>query len=207
MGTAMVIGKPAPLVRAFVDALDEVIREHSPGQGLSALQRAWLACCLTAILVTNAICWARFERASRGASSLAALSWVFRHATMPWEQRFMASVRMLLRHDGLTSGSLVLDDTDHQRAKAAKTIAHVDTPRDQASGGYIWGQTLVVLLLVTPTISIPAGFAFYQPAPELSAWDQQERRLKERGVPTKQRPPKPPANPQYPTKQDLAWRL
>ena len=35
----MVIGKPAPFVSAFVDAIDEAIRVHSPGQGLSALQR------------------------------------------------------------------------------------------------------------------------------------------------------------------------
>jgi hypothetical protein len=69
MGTAMVIGKPAPLVRAFVDAIDEVIREHRPGQGLSAIQRTGLAFCLTAILVTNSICWARFERASLGTYS------------------------------------------------------------------------------------------------------------------------------------------
>jgi hypothetical protein len=207
MGTARVIGKPAPFVRAFVDAIDEVIREHSPGQGLSAIQRAWLAFGLTAILVTNSICWARFERTRLGTSSLAALSWLFRHAKIPWEQLFMASVRMLLRHYGLTSGSLVIDDPDHQRSTAAKTIAHVYKLRDQESGGYIWGQRLVFLLLVTPTISIPLGFAFYQPAPELSAWYKQERRLKEQGGPTTQRPPKPPATPQYPTTQDLALRL
>jgi hypothetical protein len=203
----MVIGKPAPFVRAFVDAIDEVIREHHPGHGLSATQRAWLACCLTAMLVTNSICWARFERASLGTYSLAALSWMFRHAKMPWEQLLVASVRMALRHYGLTSGSLVIDDTDNQRSKAAKTIAHLYKLRDKESGGSIWGQSLVFLLLVTPTISIPVGFAFYQPAPELSAWYKQERRLKEEGVPTTQRPPKPPANPQYPTKQDLALRL
>jgi hypothetical protein len=206
-GTAMVIGKPAPFVRACVDAIDEVIREHSPGPGLSAIPRAWLACCLTAMLVTDSICWARFERASLGTYSLAALSWMFRHAKMPWEQLLVASVRMILRHYGLTSGSLVIDDTDHQRSKAAKTIAHLYKLHDTESGGGIWGQSLVFLLLVTPTISIPVGFAFYQPAPELSTWYKQERGLKEQGVPTKQRPPKPPANPQYPTTQDLAWRL
>jgi hypothetical protein len=107
----MVLGKPAPLVRAFVDAIDEVVREHSPGQGLSAIQRGWLAFCLTAMLVTNSICWARFARASRGAYALAALSWMFRHAKMPWEQLLVASVRMRLRPYGRTSGSLVLADT------------------------------------------------------------------------------------------------
>jgi DDE superfamily endonuclease len=203
----MLIGKPAPFVSAFVDAIDEALREHSPGQGLSALQRAWLAFCLTAILVTNSICWARFERASLGTYSLAALSWMFRHAKIPWEALLVTSVRVILRHYGSTSGTLVIDDTDNKRAKLAKTLAHLYKLRDKESGGYLWGQSLVFLLLVTPTITIPVGFTFYKPAPELSAWYKQERTLKQQGVPTKQRPPKPPANPQYPTKQALALRL
>ena len=203
----MLIGKPAPFVSAFVDAIDEAIREHSPGQGLSALQRAWLAFCLTAILVTNSICWARFERASLGTYSLAALSWMFRHAKIPWEALLVTSVRVILRHYGITSGTLVIDDTDNKRSKLAKTLAHLYKLRDKERGGYLWGQSLVFLLLVTPTITIPVGFTFYKPAPELSAWYKQERTLKQQGVPTKQRPPKPPANPQYPTKQALALRL
>jgi hypothetical protein len=203
----MLIGKPAPFVRAFVEAIDEAIREHSPGQGLSALQRAWLAFCLTAILVTNSICWARFERASLGTYSLAALSWMFRHAKIPWEALLVTSVRVILRHYGITSGTLVIDDTDNKRSKLAKTLAHLYKLRDKESGGYLWGQSLVFLLLVTPTITIPVGFTFYKPAPELSAWYKQERTLKQQGVPTKQRPPKPPANPQYPTKPALALRL
>ena len=74
----MVLTQPLPCVIDFVDSVDEAIQEHHPGQGLSALQRSWLAFCLTAILVTNAVCWARFERASLGTYSLAALSWMFR---------------------------------------------------------------------------------------------------------------------------------
>jgi hypothetical protein len=49
------------------------------------MQRAWLAFCVTAVLGTNAVCWARFERARLGMSSLAALSWMFRHSKMPWD--------------------------------------------------------------------------------------------------------------------------
>jgi hypothetical protein len=95
---------------------------------------------------------------------------MFRHSKIPWDELLVASVRVSLRHDGLTSGSLVVDDTDNQRSKAAKTLAHLYKLRDKESGGYIWGQSLVFLVLVTPKISIPVGFAFYQPAPELSAW-------------------------------------
>jgi hypothetical protein len=62
-------------------------------------------------------------------------------------------------------------------------------------------------VLGTPKISIPVGVTFYQPAPELSAWYKQEKALTKQGVPKRQRPPKPPANPLYPTKQQRALRL
>src|SRR5215467_11007744 len=203
----MVISKPAPFVRAFVDAVDAAIRTHQPQHALSGPQRTWLAFCITAVLVTNSICWARFERASLGTYSLAALSWMFRHSKLPWDQLLMASVRVILQHHGITSGNLVIDDTDNPRSKSAKALAHLYKLRDKESGGYLWGQSLVFLLLVTPKISIPVGFAFYQPAPELSAWYKKDKALKKQGVAKPQRPPKPPPNPAYPTKQQLALRL
>jgi DDE superfamily endonuclease len=203
----MIIGKPLPFVSAFVEAIDEAIGQHHPGQRMSALQRAWLSFCLTAILITNSICWARFERASLGTYSLAALSWMFRHGKIPWAHLLGVSVRVVLEHHGITSGTLVIDDTDKKRSKSTKTLAHLYKLRDKESGGYIWGQSLVFLLLVTPKLTIPLGFTFYQPAPELSAWYKQERILKQQGVAKAQRPLKPPPNPQYPTKQDLALHL
>jgi uncharacterized protein YndB with AHSA1/START domain len=194
-------------VRAFIEAVDTAMRASQPHHAMSATQRAWLAFCVTAVLVTNAMCWARFERASLGTYSLAALSWMFRHSKIPWDHLLVASVRVLLRHHGLTSGSLVIDDTDNQRAKAAKALAHLYKLRDKASGGSMWGQSLVFLVLVTPKISIPVGFAFSQPAPELSAWYTQDTTLKKQDVPPQQRPPKPAPKPQYPTQQQLALRL
>ena len=166
----MRMGKPAPFVLAFVEAGDDASREHHPSHALSATQRAWLALCVTAVLVTNSICWARFERASLGTYALAALSWMCRHSKMPWDKLLVASVRVILRHPGLTSGTLVIDDTDTPRSKSAKALAHLYKLRDKERGGYLWGQSLVFLLLVPPTISIPVGFVFSQPAPELSAW-------------------------------------
>jgi hypothetical protein len=110
----MIFGKPAAFVNAFVAAVDDAIRAHQPSGGMSAMQRTWLAFCVTAILVTNSICWARFERASLGTYSLAALSWMFRHSKIPWDQLLVASVRVILRHHGITSSSLVIDDTDNR---------------------------------------------------------------------------------------------
>jgi hypothetical protein len=157
-------------VRALIEAVDPAIRAYQPHHAMSATPRAWLAFCVTAVLVTNAMCWARFERASLGTYALAALSWMCRHSQRPWDHLLMARVRVILRHHGIPSGRLVIDDTDHQRAKAAKALAHLDTLRDKERGGSLWGQRLVFLFLVTPKISIPVGVVFSQPAPELSAW-------------------------------------
>ena len=110
-------------------------------------------------------------------------------------------LRVILRHHGITSGTLVIDDTDNPRSQSAKALAYLYKLRDKTSGGYLWGQSLVFLVLVTPTISLPVGVVFYQPAPELSAWYRAAKALKKQGVPTKQRPRKPAPNPLYPTKR------
>jgi hypothetical protein len=132
---------------------------------------------------------------------------MFRHSKIPWDHLLVASGRVILRHHGLTSGSLVIDDTDNPRSKSAKALAYLYKLRDKESGGYLWGQSLVFLVLVTPKISIPVGVVFYQPAPELSAWSKTDKNLKRQGVPPKQRPRKPAPDPQYPTKEQLALRL
>src|SRR2546425_8665517 len=197
----MIIGKPAPFVRTFIDAVDQAIRQDHPDSGLSAMQRSWLAFCVTATLVTHSICWARCERASLGTYSLAALSWMFRPSTIPWDRLLVASVRVILRHHGITSGSLVIDDTENARSKAAKKLAYLSKLRDKASGGYLWGHSLVFLFLVTPKISLPVGFVFYQPDPELSAWYRREKKLKKQKAPKTHRPPQPAPQPPDPTKQ------
>src|SRR5206468_3630218 len=148
------------------------MRAHHPRHARSATQRTWLAFCVTAVLVTNSICWARLERARLGTYALAALSWMFRPSKRPWDPLLVASVRVILRHHGITWGTLVIDDTDNPRSTSATARADLSTLRDQESGGELWGQSLVFLVLVTPKISIPVGVVFYQPAPERSAWDK-----------------------------------
>lgn len=181
----MLMGEPLPFVQEYVEELNRVLEEVKPGQGLSALQRRWLKFCLMGIIVTNSICWAKFERASLGAYTVAALSWVFRQAKIPWESLLYLSVRLIVRKYGIQSGELIADDTDRQRSKATKRIFGVHKLKDKKSGGYIMGQCIVLLLLVTDTVTIPVGFSFYQPDPAWQAWEQQEQELKEQSVPKK----------------------
>ncbi len=132
----MLISEPLPFVKAFIETLDDALKAHAPGaRGLSAIQRHWLGFCMMGILITNSVCWARFERAGLGSWSLAALSWMFRHSRIPWERLLVGSVRVLVRRCGITEGVLSLDDTDKARSKVTKRIAHAHKMKDKPSGG------------------------------------------------------------------------
>ena len=101
--------------------------------------------------------------------------------------------------------ALVLDDTNKRRSKTTKRIAKVHKLKDKATGGFFMGQSLVVLLLVTETLTLPVAFAFYEPDPALSRWYKQDKQRKKQGLSPRQ--PKPPKNPLYPSKLELALSL
>ena len=160
-----------------------------------------------AVMVTNSLCWARFARAGLGGYSPAALSWRFRHAKLPWEVLLQRSVGVILRRHGIDAGTLVMDDTDKRRSKVTRRIAGVHKLKDKASGGFLMGQRVVFLLLVSATLTVPVGFAFYEPDPVRRAWDQRDRELKRQGIPKRQRPPEPVRDPAYPTKAEVGLGL
>jgi len=203
----MLFHKPLPFVEAFVSELNDAISKCRPGCELSSIQKWWLSFCITAIIVSNGICWAQFERASLGKYSQAALSWMFRHSKIPWEMLLEMSVRAVLKKFGITEGVLTIDDTDKGRCKITKRIFKAHKVKDKKSGGYMNGQVIVFLFLVTPVVSIPVGFEFYMPDPALTAWRKQDEELKNKKVPKKDRPAEPERNKDYPTKQQLALRL
>jgi hypothetical protein len=203
----MFIKHPIPVVKEFVDELNNALEQHQPGSRLSRLQSFWISFCLTGILMTNSVCWAQFARASLGGYSLAALSWMFRHAKIPWELLLQMSLRVMLRKYALTHGVLIVDDSDKKRCKVTTRIFKAYKLHDKTTGGYLHGQTIVLLLLVTPRITLPVALAFYMPDPALTAWNKADKQCKQQGIPPQQRPPKPPKNPAYPTKQELALGL
>jgi len=180
---------------------------HSPARKLSRGQRAWLAFCLMGILLTNTVCWAAFERAGLGGYRLGALSWMFRRSKLPWELLWQASVSWVLHQHGITEGVLVADDSDHRRAKRTLRIHGTYKIFDKKTGGYFNGQTLVFLLLVTAKVTVPVGFRFYRPDPKQTAWRQEDKRLKRRGVRKADRPAPPARDPAYPGKADLVLAL
>lgn len=206
-GYTMFIDEPLPFIKEFIDQLNEAISKQKSGRGLSLAQRTWLAFCLMGILVTNTVCWAKFERASLGNYSVKALSWMFRHSKIPWTFLLQISVKLILEEYDIKEGYLVVDESDNERSKSAKRIHHVHKLKDKSRGGYINGQTVVLLLLVTPIVTVPMSFAFYMPDPKLTAWKKQDKKLKKKGIVKKKRPPQPPLDKKYPTKQQIALNL
>jgi hypothetical protein len=203
----MWLSEPLPFIESFIEELGQGLQAHDPNLKLTATQRGWLGFCLMGIILTNRICWARFERMSLGQYKIAALSWMFRQSKIAWTMLLQIGVRVILKRYGITSGVLVTDDSDHQRRKKTPRLYKTDKIKDKGSGGYINGQNIVLLLLVTEKVSLPVGFAIYQPDPAKQAWVKADKQLQKQGVKKKARPVAPPSNPQYPTKAQLVLQL
>jgi hypothetical protein len=203
----MLIHEPALFIKTFVTDLDTALGKLKPNAKLTSLQKIWLGFCLTGMLLTNSVCWAKFERASLGDHKIATLSWMFRKGKISWGYLLSASVTLILEQYGITEGVLVLDESDRARSKRTKRIYGVHKQKHKASGGYVNGQTVVLLLLVTQTVTLPVGFAFYRPDPALKAWGKEDKRLKKEGTAKKDRPDRPERDSCYPTKTQLALHL
>ena len=203
----MIITDSASFIKNYIDDLNDRLKQYQPGAELTAIQMSWLSFCLTGILMVNAVCWAKFERASIGSYKLAALSWMFGKSKISWDFLLFTSVRLIFKKFGITGGVLVFDESDRARSKTTKRIYKTHKQKHKASGGYVNGQTVVLLLLVTDSITVPVGFKFYMPDPVVSAWNKEEERLKKKGIPKSKRPVKPALNPEYPKKIQLALLL
>jgi DDE superfamily endonuclease len=203
----MWLSQPLPFIEDFIDELGEGLQAHDPNLKLSGIQRGWLGFCLMGIILTNSICWARFERMSLGHYKIAALSWMFRQSKIPWAELLQIGVGLILKRYGITGGVLVTDDTDHQRSKKTPKLYKTHKIKDKGTGGYINGQNIVLLLLVTAKVSLPVGFAVYQPDPEKQAWVKADKQLQQQGVKKKDRPAAPSSNPQYRSKPQLVLQL
>jgi hypothetical protein len=131
----------------------------------------------------------------------------FGRAKLPWARLLQIGVGIVLRQHGIVEGVLVTDDSDHERSKKTKRLFKSHKIKDKGSGGYINGQTIVLLILVTPKVSLPVGFEFYQADPKQQAWKKEDKRLQKQGVAKKERPIAPPVNSKYPTKPQLALQL
>ena len=62
-------------------------------------------------------------------------------------------------------------------------------------------------MLVTGKVSLPVGFALYQPDPEKQAWVKEDKRLQKQGVKKSERPAELLSHPENLSKSQLVLRL
>ena len=196
-----------PFAISYVRELSGELRRGNQSDALSNTQQNWLGFCLTGLLLTNSLCWAAFERMGMGRYRIGALSWMFRRANVAWAKLIQASVALLLRRIKCKSGTLVLDDSDHRRAKQTPRIFGAHKVYDKKTGGYFNGQCLMFAVLVTDKFTIPVGFSFYRPNPVMRAWEKEDKRLTKAGVKPADRPKRPAPDPKYPSKTQIALSL
>ena len=85
----MLIKEPLDFAKEFINSVNQCIETEHPGKKMSRHQQWWLAFCITAVVLTNSVCWAQFERISLGKLTLASISWMFRRSKLRWEQLLM----------------------------------------------------------------------------------------------------------------------
>ena len=203
----MLIGENLPFIKDYIVAINEAIKQQQPEKHLTRLQCGWLSFVILALLVTNSLCWKRYERFSINKYTAAGLSWMFRKSKILWETLLQFSVLHILSVYKINSGVLVIDDTDKERSKNTTQIAKAHKIKDKKRGGYFNGQNIVFLVIVSKELTLPVGFHFYEPDPKMVAWRKEEKRLKEKNVEKRYRPPLPASNPDYPNKKEIALKL
>jgi Archaeal putative transposase ISC1217 len=195
-------------VEQYIGALSSKIALHNPSYRLSVRQSYWLGFCLTGLLLSNEINWSGYSRLSFGYYKISALSWMFRHSKVNFELLLIESIRHILSHYGIISGSIVFDDTDNERSKNAVDIHGLGKQKDKKSGGYFLGQNILFMLLVTDKVTIPIGFKFYENDPLWLKWKKEDDRLRAKKVKKADREDEPLRDyKKYPTKQMLCVQL
>lgn len=203
----MFMCEPLPFVKKYIETIDEGLTKYDPKYKLSNIQKYWLCFCIMGTLLTNTVCWAKFERMSLGVYCVGALSWMFRNCGIKWEYLLLISTKIILTRYGITEACISVDDSQRRRSKSTKRISKVYKQKDKGTGGYIMGQNIVFLLLITPLISFPVGFAFHMPDPEFKKWKENDAKLRKQGIPKSKRPRQPERKSEYPTIPELGYKL
>ena len=178
-------------IMIYVNELSGQLKLLNAGSDLSRTQKLWLSFVLSAIIVSNTICWSVFERMCNGKHKSTKLLGMFRRGVICWDKLMIASIKLIIKRYNLQAGVLLLDDSDKSRSKHVKKLHAAHKVKDKATGGYSIAQNVMFLVLVTDRVTIPLGFAFYEPDADWVAWRKEDRKLKKAGIARKDRPKEP----------------
>lgn len=203
----MLLYEPIAFIAHYVNMLNDILSEEQPNWKMSKIQKLWLGLVLSCMLLSNSLNWTLFDKITLGKISINGYCWMFNHGKLLWNKLMIFSVQLVIKTYKLTEGVLVIDDTDRPRSKNTKNISKVHTMKDKGTSGFMKGQNIVFLLLITEKVTFPVGFLFYMPDPVMKAWKKEDKKLIKQNIPKSERPPKPSKDPRYPTKSKLALQL
>ena len=69
-------------INEYIEAINENLIKNNPSSRLSKLQCVWLSFVLLGLLVTNSLCWKRFEKTSLRRYKTSSLCWMFHKDSM-----------------------------------------------------------------------------------------------------------------------------
>lgn len=193
-------------INEYIESLNKILQQENKQQ-LTSTQRIWMKFVLLGILVTNTVCWAKMERFSIGQYSNKAISWMFRRGKICWGLLLTSSVKYIIKKYKITNCVLGIDDSDKTRSKNATEIAKIHKIKDKKTAGYMNGQNVVFLVLVSNGITLPVGFKLYEPDPEIKKRKIAYKKLKIKNVAKKYLPKVVKRSPLFPTKVELALLL
>lgn len=177
--------------------------KYNYNRSLSNKQLRFVEACIWAIVWYGKLSWAAFGRFFLGISPQC-FSYMLHRSSIPWLELYNAAVIFCLRQFGVTKLFISVDDTQRSRSGKVKKLWAFFKDLNRKTGGFGIFQNLVVIYLITDTISIPLMFAFYRPNPQVAPWKKQKKEAKKKGLPA---PKKPPHNPKFPTRNEIAVRL
>jgi DDE superfamily endonuclease len=193
-------------INDYIESLNKILQQENKQQ-LTKIQRYWIKFVLLGILVTNSVCWVKMERFSIGIYSNKAISWMFRHGKVCWGLLLTASIKHIIKKYKIKNCVLGIDDSDKSRSKNTTEIAKAHKIKDKKTAGYMNGQNIVFLVLVSNGITLPVGFKLYEPDPEVKKSKGARKALKAKGVLKKYLPKEVKRSRFFPTKVELALLL
>jgi len=88
----MIINDSLPFIKSYVASINQVLLDQKGAkQSMSSIQCYWLSFVILGLLVTNSLCWSRFERFALKEYSASAICWMFKKAKITWELLLYAS--------------------------------------------------------------------------------------------------------------------
>ena len=112
----MLLEGPLDFVSNFINDINNQLIKATEEQ-LSTSQKLWLGFCVSAIYITNTLCWKKLEKIALNGITQQGLSWMFCKAKVNWNNLLIFSIKNILEKFNLHQGNLVIDDTDIKRSK------------------------------------------------------------------------------------------